>query len=175
MDLKQYIRTVPDWPKPGIMFRDITTMLTDPEGFKLCMDGLLAHYKTLDFNKIVAIESRGFIFGSVLARELGKPLVLVRKPGKLPSETVSQSYDLEYGTDSIEVHVDALDSSDNVVVLDDLLATGGTALAAISLVEKLGAKVVEAGFVVDLPDVGGMKKLKDAGYNAFTLVEFEGD
>jgi adenine phosphoribosyltransferase len=175
MDLKRYIRTVSDWPKPGIQFRDITTLLTNPEGFGLAMDQMIAHYQGLNFDKIVAIESRGFIFGSVLARELKKPLVLIRKPGKLPAETAQESYELEYGTDTVEVHVDAIDAGDRVVVIDDLLATGGTASAAIALCERMGARVLEAGFVIDLPDIGGSKKLKAKGYGVFHLVEFEGD
>jgi len=175
MDLTQYIRTVPNWPKEGIMFRDITTLLSNPEGFSACMDQLVEHYKTVDFDKIVAIESRGFLFGSVLARELGKSLVLIRKPGKLPAETVSEEYELEYGTDKIEMHKDALEKGDKVVVIDDLLATGGTSLASIHLCEKVGGEVVEAGFVIDLPDIGGSKKLKTEGYKTFTLIEFEGD
>lgn len=175
MDLTKYIRTVKDWPKKGIMFRDITTLLIDPEGYQACMDKMVEHYKSVDFNKVVAIESRGFLFGSVLARELKKSLVLIRKPGKLPADTVSEEYQLEYGTDKIEIHKDALFEGDRVVVIDDLLATGGTALAAIHLCEKLGAEVVEAGFVIDLPDIGGSDKLETEGYKTFTMVEFEGD
>lgn len=175
MDLKPYIRTVPDWPKPGIQFRDITTLLTNPEGFALATDALLERYRGLDFDKVVAIESRGFIFGSVLARELGKPLVLVRKPGKLPAATVRESYDLEYGSDAIEIHVDAIQSGDRVVIIDDLLATGGTVSAAISLCTRMGASVLEAGFVIDLPDIGGSRRLAEAGIGVFHLVAFEGD
>ncbi|RJO65889.1 MAG: adenine phosphoribosyltransferase [Myxococcales bacterium] len=175
MDLKRYIRTVPNWPKPGVMFRDITTLLTSPEGFAQATDELAAHYRSLDFDKFAAIESRGFVFGAVLARAFNKPLVLLRKPGKLPAATERMEYSLEYGTDAIEVHKDAVSAGDRVVVIDDLLATGGTALAAIQLMEKLGGKVVEVGFVIDLPDVGGAKKLKAAGYTIFRLVQFEGD
>ncbi len=175
MDLKSYIRTVPDWPKPGIQFRDITTLLENPEGFSQAIDLLMAHYREVSFDKVVAIESRGFLFGALIARELSKPLVLVRKPGKLPAETTSEEYELEYGTDKIEIHTNSLDSGDKVVVIDDLLATGGTALAAIHLCEKLDAKVVEAGFVIDLPDIGGSKRLEQAGYPVFKLVDFEGD
>ena len=175
MELAKYIRTVANWPKEGIMFRDITTLLSNPEGFKLCMDQLLDHYRKLNFDKVVAIESRGFLFASVIARELEKGLVLIRKPGKLPAETVSEEYQLEYGTDKIEIHRDALNQDEKVIVIDDLLATGGTALAAIHLCEKLGAVVVEAGFVIDLPDIGGSKKLQENGYQVFALVEFAGD
>ncbi len=175
MDLKTYIRTIPDWPKPGIQFRDITTLLIDPEGFRKTMDALLEHYRVLDFDKIVAIESRGFLFGAVLARELKKPLVLARKPGKLPGETAEEEYQLEYGTDRVQIHVDALSKGDRVLVMDDLLATGGTAHAVSRLCRKLGAIVVEAGFVINLPDIGGGARLKEAGIDAFWLVEFEGD
>ena len=175
MELKSYIRTVADWPKPGIMFRDITTLLADPEGFKEAIDALLKRYRAMDFDKIVAIESRGFVFGSVLARELNKPLVLVRKPGKLPAETAREEYELEYGSDAVEIHVDAINRGDTVLVIDDLLATGGTALATIRLCERLGATVAEAGFIIDLPDVGGSKRLREAGYEPFFLIEFEGD
>ncbi len=175
MTLKSYIRTVPDWPKEGIMFRDISTLMLNPEGFAQTCDALLTHYRGLDFDKFVAIESRGFIFGSVLAKDLGKGLVIARKPGKLPVKTMREEYALEYGTDAVEIHVDALDSGDKVVVIDDLLATGGTALAVSNLCRKMGAEVVEAGFVINLPDIGGTKKLSEAGISTFHLVEFEGD
>ena len=175
MDPKESIRTIPDWPKPGIMFRDITTLLADPQAYGEAMEKLIAHYRELSFDKIVAIESRGFLFGSILAHELKKGLVLIRKPGKLPGETTSEEYELEYGTDCVEIHSDSISPKERVVVIDDLLATGGTVLAAIRLCEKLEAEIVEAGFIIDLPDVGGSRKLKDAGYRCFTLIEFEGD
>ena len=175
MDLRRFIRTVPDWPKPGVQFRDITTLLVDPEGFTLAMNALVEHYKGMDFDRILAIESRGFIFGAALARELKKSLVLIRKPGKLPAKTVSEEYSLEYGKDKIEVHADAVKPGDKVIIMDDLMATGGTAMAAIHLAEKLGAKVVEAAFIIDLPEIGGSRKLKEAGYAMFHLIEFEGD
>lgn len=175
MGIEKYIRSIPDWPKPGIIFRDITTLLAHPVGFARATNALTMHYKEIPFDKIVAIESRGFVFGAVLAKELNKGMVIVRKPGKLPGETVSEEYQLEYGTDKIEIQKDALKPGEKVVVIDDLLATGGTAMAAINLVEKMGAKVVEAGFIIDLPDVGGSKKLTEAGYGVFSLVAFEGD
>ena len=175
MELKNYIRTVPNWPKPGIMFRDITTILQDPTGFRLCIEKFLEHFGKLEFDKIVAIESRGFVFGSVLAYKLGKGLVPARKPGKLPAARARQEYQLEYGTDAIEMHLDALKKGEKVVIIDDLLATGGTALAAAALCEQLGAEVLEFGFVINLPDIGGAKRLKKAGYGIFTLTEFEGD
>ncbi len=175
MDLKKYVRTVPNWPKPGIMFRDITTILKDPAGYKLAVDLLLEHYRDLDFDKVIAIESRGFVFGSLLAYELGKGLIMVRKPGKLPAERVRKEYSLEYGTDAIEMHKDSLSEGERVVVIDDLLATGGTALASAQLCEELGAKVVEMGFVIDLPDIGGSERLEREGYKVFKLIDFEGD
>ena len=173
MDLKKYIRSVKDYPKKGILFRDITTLIKDPKAFNYAIDKILEISKKVEFDKVSAIESRGFIFGAVLARDLGLPFVLIRKKGKLPSETVSQGYELEYGTDTIEVHKDAINEGDNVLIVDDLLATGGTMKAACLLVEKLQGKVVSCAFVVDLPDLKGSEKLSN--YDLFKLVEFEGD
>jgi len=177
MTIKSKIRTIPNYPKKGIMFRDITTLIKDPVGFRLVIDSLTQRYINADFNfdTIVGIESRGFIIGSALAYTLGKGFIPIRKKGKLPAEVVVQEYDLEYGTDRIEIHKDALKKGERVIVVDDLLATGGTALAAAALVEKLGGVVVEMAFVVDLPDVGGKKKILDKGYNVFALTEFEGE
>jgi adenine phosphoribosyltransferase len=177
MPIKSKIRTIPNYPKKGIMFRDITTLIKDPVGFRLVIDTLTQRYTHGDFkfDTIVGIESRGFIIGSALAYTLGKGFIPIRKKGKLPAEVISQEYDLEYGTDKIEIHRDALKKGERVLLVDDLLATGGTALAAAALVEKLGAKVVEISFVVDLPDVGGKKRLLEKGYNVFALTEFEGD
>ncbi len=177
MTIKSKIRTIPNYPKKGIMFRDITTLIKDPVGFRLVIDNLTQRYINVDFNfdTIVGIESRGFIIGSALAYTLGKGFIPIRKKGKLPAEVVVQEYDLEYGTDRIEIHKDALKKGERVIVVDDLLATGGTALAAAALVEKLGGIVVEMAFVVDLPDVGGKKKILDKGYNVFALTEFEGE
>jgi len=177
MTIKSRIRTVPDYPKKGIQFRDITTLIKDPVGFRLVIDTITQRYiqGDHDFNIIVGIESRGFIIGGALAYTLGKGFVPIRKKGKLPAEVVSQEYQLEYGTDKIEVHKDAIKKGDRILLIDDLLATGGTALAAAALIEKLGGKVVEMAFIVDLPDVGGKKKLKDKGYKVFALTEFEGD
>ncbi len=177
MTIKSKIRTIPNYPKKGIMFRDITTLIKDPVGFRLVIDSLTQRYINADFNfdTIVGIESRGFIIGSALAYTLGKGFIPIRKKGKLPAEVVVQEYDLEYGTDRIEIHKDALRKGERVIVVDDLLATGGTALAAAALVEKLGGVVVEMAFVVDLPDVGGKKKILDKGYNVFALTEFEGE
>jgi adenine phosphoribosyltransferase len=177
MTIKSKIRTIPDYPKKGIMFRDITTLIKDPVGFRLVIDSMTQRYLHADFefDTIVGIESRGFIIGSALAYTLGKGFIPIRKKGKLPAEVVSQEYELEYGTDRIEIHKDALKKGERVILVDDLLATGGTALAAAALIEKIGGVVVEIAFVVDLPDVGGKKKLLSKGYKIFTLTEFEGE
>lgn len=177
MPIKSRIRTIPDYPKKGIMFRDITTLIKDPVGFRLVIDTLTQRYVTgkVKFDMIVGIESRGFIIGGALAYTLGKGFVPIRKKGKLPGKKVSQEYSLEYGTDSIEIHKDAVKKGDRVLLVDDLLATGGTALASAALIEKLGGKIAEMCFIVDLPDVGGMKRLASKGYKAYALTEFEGD
>ena len=173
--IKSKIRTIPHWPKQGIMFRDITTLLKDPEGFQSVMDAFEKRYKNVDFDVIAGIESRGFIIGAALADRLKKGFVPIRKKGKLPAATERVEYDLEYGKDTIEVHKDAILKGHKVLLVDDLLATGGTMNAAIKLVEKLGAKVVECAFIIDLPEVGGRKKLRDKGHKTFHLVEFEGE
>jgi adenine phosphoribosyltransferase len=177
MPIKSLIRTIPDYPKKGIMFRDITTLIKDPVGFRLVIDSLTQRYirGDVDFDVIVGIESRGFIIGGALSYTLGKGFVPVRKAGKLPSEKITHEYELEYGTDRIEMHTDALEKGAKVLLIDDLLATGGTALAAAALVEKLGGIVSEMAFIVDLPDVGGRRKLTEKGYKVFALTEFEGD
>lgn len=179
MPIKSRIRTIPDYPKKGIMFRDITTLIKDPVGFRLVIDTLAQHYVSDDlgfeFDTIVGIEARGFIIGGALSYVLGKGFVPIRKRGKLPGETVQEEYTLEYGTDIIEIHSDAINEGDRVVLIDDLLATGGTTLASARLVEKLGGIVQEISFIVDLPDVGGHKKLVDAGYKIYCLTEFEGE
>ncbi len=177
MTIKSRIRTIPNYPKKGIMFRDITTLIKDPVGFRLVIDSLTQRYIHDDysFNVIVGIESRGFIIGGALSYTLGKGFVPIRKKGKLPAEVEFQEYTLEYGTDRIEIHKDAIKKGDRVLLIDDLLATGGTAMAAAALIEKLGGKVVEMAFIVDLPDVGGKKKLVEKGYKVFALTEFEGD
>jgi adenine phosphoribosyltransferase len=177
MPIKSRIRTVPDYPKKGIMFRDITTLIKDPVGFRLVIDSLTQRYMTreLYFDTIVGIEARGFIIGGALSYTLGKGFVPIRKAGKLPSDVEEQVYDLEYGSDKIEIHRDALAKSERILLVDDLLATGGTALAAAALIEKLGAQVVEMAFIVNLPDVGGEKRLKAKNYSIFSLTEFEGE
>ena len=177
MSIKSRIRTIQDHPKKGIMFRDITTLLKDPVGFRLVIDNLTQRYIKGDilFDIIVGIEARGFIIGGALSYTLGKGFIPIRKVGKLPAEVVSHEYDLEYGTDTIEMHKDSLSKGTKVLIIDDLLATGGTALAAATLVEKLGGQVVELAFIVNLPDVGGEKLLKEKGYSVYCLTEFEGD
>lgn len=177
MPIKSRIRAIPDYPKKGIMFRDITTLIKDPVGFRLVIDSLTQRYleNGVDFDVIVGIEARGFIIGSALAYALGKGFVPVRKPGKLPAETVSQEYELEYGTDKVEIHIDALEKGARVLLIDDLLATGGTALAGAALVEKVGGVVAEMAFIVNLPDIGGEQKIRDKGYRVFSLTEFEGE
>jgi adenine phosphoribosyltransferase len=177
MTIKSRIRTVPDYPKKGIMFRDITTLIKDPVGFRLVIDSLTQRYLTRDihFDTIVGIEARGFIIGGALSYTLGKGFVPIRKAGKLPSEVEEQTYDLEYGSDKIEIHKDALNKGEKILVVDDLLATGGTALAAAALIEKVGGEIAEMAFIVNLPDVGGEKKLKAKNYKVFCLTEFEGE
>lgn len=173
--IKNMIRTVPNWPKEGIMFRDITTLIKDPTGLKLCLDDLVKRYKDIDVDIIVGIDSRGFILGGALASHLGKGFVPVRKKGKLPAETESETYSLEYGTDTIEIHKDAITAGQKVLIVDDLCATGGTALAAANLVKKLGGEIVELAFTVDLPELGGSKRLTDAGHKYYAQTEFEGE
>ncbi|MBI4738376.1 adenine phosphoribosyltransferase [Candidatus Woesearchaeota archaeon] len=172
--LKSKIRTVPHWPKQGIMFRDVTTLLKDGEGFNHLIDLLVKRYDGEDIDLVAGIESRGFITGAALAHRLGVGFVPIRKAGKLPSQTISVEYTLEYGTGKLEVHTDAIPPTSKVLIVDDLLATGGTALAACELVRNLGGQVVECSFIVDLPDLGGKKKLESAGYRVFNVVEFEG-
>jgi len=172
-NLKSTIRTIPHWPKPGIMFRDITTLLQNPEAFAYCINTFKEHYQNKNIQKIAGVESRGFIFGAALAHELNLPFVLIRKKGKLPGETVRYEYKLEYGTDTIEMHKDSVTAGDNILIVDDLLATGGTLLAACNLIEILGGEVAGCAVVIDLPDLKGKEKL--ARYDVFSLVEFEGE
>jgi adenine phosphoribosyltransferase len=173
MDLKSKIRTVPHWPIKGVMFRDITTLLQDGEAFKECCDKLYERYKDQEIDVVVALDARGFIFGSVLAYKLGIGFVPVRKKGKLPYKTTGYTYQKEYGPDTIEIHTDAIKRGDKVLIVDDLIATGGTASAAAQLVEKLGGEIIECAFVIDLPDLKGKEKLK--GYKIYTMMEFEGE
>lgn len=173
--IKSKIRTIPHFPKQGIMFRDITTLLQDSEGLKDVVKEFKERYKDIEIDVVAGIEARGFILAGILAHELGTGCILLRKKGKLPYKTESVTYDLEYGQDTIEIHADAVKEGEKVLLADDLLATGGTMAAACELIEKLGGKVVECAFIVDLPEVGGKKKLLDKGYKVFNLVEFEGE
>lgn len=177
MTIKSMIRNIPDYPKKGIIFRDITTLIKDPVGFKLIIDNLTERYtkKNIEFDIIAGIESRGFIIGGALSYTLGKGFIPIRKKGKLPAEVISHEYELEYGTDTIEIHKDAINKGDRVLIVDDLLATGGTALAAAALVEKLDGVVTEFAFIVNLPDLKGAKRLTDKGYDIYTMTEFEGE
>ena len=173
MDLKSKIRTVPHWPIEGVMFRDITTLLQDPEAFKQCCDELYNRYKDEKIDIVVGLDARGFIFGAVLAYKLGLGFVPIRKKGKLPSKTTSHTYQKEYGPDTMEIHTDAIKQGDKVLLIDDLLATGGTSSAAAALIKELGGEIVECAFVIDLPDLNGKEKLKP--YKIFTMMEFEGE
>jgi len=173
MSIKDKIRTVPHWPIEGVMFRDITTLLQDPEGLRESCDAFYNRYKDMQIDKIVGIDARGFIFGAVLAYKLNIGFVPVRKKGKLPYKTIEAAYTLEYGENVIEMHEDAIEKGEKVIIIDDLIATGGTIAAAAELVEKLGGDIVELAFVVELPDLKGREKIK--GYKIFTLTEFEGE
>lgn len=175
MLISSLIRNVPNYPIPGIMFKDITTLLKNAEGFRFTINEFVNRYKEVGIDKIAGIESRGFIFGSALAFELGVGFVPVRKKGKLPAETVGYDYALEYGTDRVEIHLDAIQTGEKVLLIDDLIATGGTANAAIKLMEMVGGNIVEACFVVDLPFLGGSKTIKDAGYKVFSLCEYDSE
>lgn len=174
MPIESLIRTIPHYPKPGVMFRDITTLLKDPVGFQLTINDLVRRYQGQHLDKVAAIESRGFIVGAPLAFALGAGFVPLRKKGKLPGQTVGQDYELEYGADRVEMHVDALAAGERVLLVDDLIATGGTAQAACKLVESVGAKVVECCFVIDLPELGGRRRLETDGYGVHALIQFAG-
>ena len=174
MDLSKYIRSIPDYPKKGILFRDITTLIKNKEAFVETVDQLSKLASKIKFDKLVAIESRGFIFASALSYNLSKSLILMRKKGKLPADTFSQDFVLEYGKATIEVHKDSISKNDSVMIVDDLIATGGTSEAAAKLVEKSGGKVAGFIFVINLYDLGGIKKLTDKGYKAFSLMKFPG-
>ena len=174
MDLKTAIRTIPDHPRPGIMFRDITTLLGDAKAFRRAVDELVQPFAGRKIDKIAGIEARGFILGGAVAHQLSAGFIPLRKKGKLPYKTVSAEYALEYGTDVIEMHLDACAPGEKVMLVDDLIATGGTALAGLQLLREAGAEVVAAGFVVDLPELGGAARLRAAGVPVSTLVAFEG-
>ncbi len=174
MDLKKYIRSIPDYPKKGILFRDITTLIKDRDAFKECIDQISKILIKLNFDKIAAIESRGFVFASALCYNLSKPLILIRKKGKLPAEKYSQNFELEYGKATLEIHTDSVKPEEKVLILDDLIATGGTSEAGAKLVEKSGGVVSGFVFVINLFDLGGKKLLKDKGYKTFSLIDFPG-
>ncbi|OYY48235.1 MAG: adenine phosphoribosyltransferase [Methylophilaceae bacterium 17-44-8] len=174
-DIKSFIRTIPHHPKQGIMFRDITTLLKDPKGLQLLVDGLAEQYANQKIDKIVGIEARGFVIGAAVAYKLGVGFVPIRKSGKLPAQTIQQEYALEYGTDVMEIHQDAIAKSEQVLLVDDLIATGGTAMTAVSLINQLGGNIVGCAFVIDLPDKGGANILLAKGLKVFSLCQFNGE
>ena len=175
MPLKSRIRTIPDFPKPGIQFRDITTLMKDPFGFRKLVDDLVQPFAGKRVDAVAGIEARGFIIGGAVAHQLSTGFIPVRKKDKLPWDTIGQDYELEYGTDRVEIHRDAVGEGETVLIVDDLLATGGTALATLDLLRQAGADIVGCSFVVDLPDLGGRKRLEEQGVSVLTLVEFEGE
>lgn len=174
MDLKSLIRTIPDFPKPGIMFRDVTTLLNDARGFRRTIDELVQPLAGRKIDKVAGIEARGFILGGAIAHQLSVGFVPIRKKGKLPYKTIGERYELEYGVDEVEIHVDSVERGEKVLLVDDLIATGGTAAAAIRLLEKAGAEVVLCSFVIDLPDLGGAGRLRAMGKTVAALVAYEG-
>ncbi|OCH19405.1 adenine phosphoribosyltransferase [Aliivibrio fischeri] len=172
--IKNSIKSIPDYPKAGIMFRDVTSLMEDPKAYQATIQLLVEKYKQGGFTKIVGTEARGFLFGAPLALELGVGFVPVRKPGKLPRPTIAQTYDLEYGTDTLEIHIDAIVEGDKVLVVDDLLATGGTIEATVKLIRQLGGEVEHAAFVINLPEIGGEARLEGLGLNVYSICEFAG-
>lgn len=175
IDIKSLIRTIPDYPNPGIQFRDITTLISDPAGLRASIDGLVTPFLTSGIDLVVGIEARGFILGGAVAHELCRGFVPIRKKGRLPWTTIGLEYSLEYGVDTIEIHSDAIAVGDRVLLIDDLVATGGTAEAAIELIRQSGGEIVAAAFVIDLPDLGGAERLRGRDVDVHTLVSFEGD
>jgi len=173
-DVKDFIRTIPDFPHEGIMFRDVTTLFADPRGFRMAIDQLLLPYTGTRIDKVVGLEARGFILGGAVAHQLATGFVPIRKKGKLPGKTISQAYTLEYGEAVIEIHDDAIQPGETVLIVDDLLATGGTAEASIKLLDRLGAKIVGCAFVIDLPDLGGRKLLQSLGMDVHCLCDYQG-
>lgn len=174
-EIRDKIRTIPDYPKPGIQFRDVTTLWGDARGFRTAIDKLVQPYAGVRIDKVAGIEARGFVLGGAVAHQLSVGFVPIRKKGKLPGTTIAEEYALEYGTDTVEIHDDAVSKGENILVVDDLLATGGTAEAAVKLIRKAGGTVVGCCFIVDLPDIGGRERLTDMGLSVMTLCEFEGD
>ena len=174
MDLKKYIRSIPDYPKKGILFRDITTLIKDNQAFKYTVDKIADMITDINFDKVVGIESRGFVFASAIAYKLSKPLILIRKKNKLPSEKYSEDFELEYGKATIEIHKDSIKKNEKVIIIDDLIATGGTAMAAAKLVKKSSGKIESFVFVINLFDLGGKKLLEKESYKALSLIDFPG-
>ena len=174
MTVTDYIRTIPDFPHEGILFRDVTTLFAHPKGFRMAVDQLLLPYAGERIDVVAGLEARGFILGGAVAHQLGKGFVPIRKKGKLPAETVEQAYTLEYGEAVVEVHTDAIEAGQRVLLVDDLLATGGTAEAGITLIERLGGSVAGCAFVIDLPDLGGRAKLEGMGMEVHALCAYEG-
>jgi adenine phosphoribosyltransferase len=172
--LKRHIRTVPDWPAPGVQFRDITPLLQDPAVFRVLIDAFVERYRGLGADVVAGLDARGFILGSVVAYQLGLGFVPIRKKGKLPFTTVEETYELEYGSATVELHTDAVKPGQRVLLVDDLIATGGTMMAGKKLLEKLGGEVIEGAAIVDLPELGGSQRLRDGGLKVFTFVHFEG-
>jgi len=173
MDLKGSIRSIPDWPIKGVIFRDLTTLMQDPEAYRNACDVFYNRYQNMNIDKVVGIDARGFVFGAVLAYQLNVGFVPVRKKGKLPYKTISEQYTLEYGKNTVEMHEDAINAGEKIVIVDDLIATGGTIEAAVKLVKKLGGDILECAFIVELPDLKGREKIKDQ--KIFTICEFEGE
>lgn len=173
--VRDYIRTIVDFPHEGIMFRDVTTLFADPRGFRMAIDQMLHPYAGLQIDKVVGLEARGFILGGAIAHQLSVGFVPIRKKGKLPGATISQAYTLEYGEAIVELHDDAIQAGEKILLVDDLLATGGTAEAGIKLIERLGGEIISCAFVIDLPDIGGRARLEAMGMDVHALCEFEGD
>lgn len=176
--IRERIRTVPDWPQKGVQFRDITPLLQDPETFHVLMDIFIRRYGRnsgeQNISLVAGIDARGFILGAVLAHQLKLPFIPIRKKGKLPFDTITEEYELEYGTGSLEIHSDACRAGDRALLIDDLIATGGTMLAGVKLLERLGAKLLECAAIIDLPELGGSKRIRDAGHAAYAVCAFEG-
>ena len=175
MDLKKYIRTVPNFPNDGIMFRDVTTLFNHAGAFGKAVSQFKDLWREYRVEAIAGIDARGFIIGGALATKLGLPFIALRKKGKLPYKTISEEYDLEYGKASLEIHTDAIQNGDSVLIVDDLIATGGTAIAAVNLIKALGGNIVGCGFIIDLPDLGGAKKLEDSGVKVKSLISYRGE
>lgn len=170
--VKSVIRALPDWPEPGVMFRDITPIFADPKALRKVTDGFIERYVGSDITHIASIDARGFLISAILAHQLNKPLILVRKKGKLPGATIAESYDLEYGSATLEMQTDACSAGDRVLLFDDLIATGGTLLAACNLIHRLGAEVVEVASIIDLPELGGSAKLRERDLPVYSLVNY---